>query len=78
MARTVQAAWGGFLEERGVEIEHADLDPGSPAATVVDIPFDHADIRVIVDTLFLEGALQPVNARNVPATLPDWISRALK
>jgi hypothetical protein len=73
MARTVQAAWGGFLEERGVEIEHADLDPWPPAATVVDIPFDHADIRVIVDTLFLEGALQPVNARNVPATLPDWI-----
>ena len=73
MARTVQAAWGRFLEERGVEVEHADLEPGSQATTVVDIPFDHADIRVIVDTLFLEGALQPVNARTVPATLPDWI-----
>jgi hypothetical protein len=73
MARTVQAAWGRFLEERGVEIEHADLDSGSQATTVVDIPFDHADIRVIVDTLFLEGALQPVNARTVPATLPEWI-----
>lgn len=73
MARTVQAAWGRFLEERGVKVEHADLEPGSQATTVVDIPFDHADIRVIVDTLFLEGALQPVNARTVPATLPDWI-----
>ena len=73
MARTVQAAWVRFLEERGVEVEHADLESGSQATTVVDIPFDHADIRVIVDTLFLEGALQPVNARTVPATLPDWI-----
>lgn len=73
MARTVQAAWGRFLEERGVEVEQADLEPGLQATTVVDIPFDHADIRVIVDTLFLEGALQPVNARTVPATLPDWI-----
>lgn len=73
LARTVQAAWGHFLEERGVEIEHADLDSGSQTTTVVDIPFDHADIRVIVDTLFLEGALQPVNARTVPAALPDWI-----
>ncbi len=73
MARTVQAAWGRFLAERGVEFEHADLEPGSQATMVVDIPFDYADIRVIVDTLFLEGALQPVNARNVPTTLPDWI-----
>ena len=73
MARTVQAAWSRFLAERGVEFEHADLEPGSQATMVVDIPFDHADIRVIVDTLFLEGALQPVNARTVPATLPDWI-----
>jgi hypothetical protein len=73
MARTVQAAWGRFLAERGVEFEHADLEPGSQATMVVDIPFDHADIRVIVDTLFLEGALQPVNARIVPTTLPDWI-----
>jgi hypothetical protein len=73
MARTVQAAWGRFLEERGVAIEHADVDSGLQATKVVDIPFDHADIRVIVDTLFLEGALQPVNARTVPATLPDWI-----
>lgn len=73
MARAVQAAWGRFLEERGVEFEHPDLGSGSQATTVIDIPFDHADIRVIVDTLFLEGALQPVNARTVPATLPDWI-----
>jgi len=73
MARTVQAAWSRFLEERGVEIEQADVDSGLQATKVVDIPFDHADIRVIVDTLFLEGALQPVNARTVPATLPDWI-----
>lgn len=73
MARTVQAAWARFLEERGVEIEQAGVDSGLQATKVFDIPFDHADIRVIVDTLFLEGALQPVNARTVPATLPDWI-----
>lgn len=47
----------------GVEIEQAGADPGLQATKVFDIPFDHVDIRVIVDTLFLEGALQPVNAR---------------
>lgn len=73
MVRTVQSSWSRFLEERGVEIDHSDRDLGSETTTGVEIPFDHADIRVIVDTLFLEGALQPVRVRTAPVTLPDWI-----
>lgn len=73
MVRTIQSAWSRFLEERGAEIDPSDRDPASEVVTGVEIPFEHADIRVIVDTLFLEGALQPVNVRTAPATLPDWI-----
>lgn len=73
MVRTVQASWSRFLEQQGVEIDHSDRDSGPETVTGFDIPFDHADIRVIVDTLFLEGALQPVSVRTAPATLPDWI-----
>jgi hypothetical protein len=73
MVRTVQSAWGRFLEAQGVEIDHSDRDSGSETTTGIEIPFDHADIRVIVDTLFLEGALQPIYVRTAPATLPDWI-----
>lgn len=73
MVRTIQSAWSRFLEEQGAEIDPSDRDPASDVVTRVEIPFEHADIRVIVDTLFLEGALQPVNVRTAPATLPDWI-----
>lgn len=73
MVRTVQSAWGRFLEEQGVEIDHTERDLGSETTTGVEIPFEHADIRAIVDTLFLEGAIQPVNVRTAPAALPDWI-----
>jgi hypothetical protein len=73
MARTIQAAWVHFLEEQGIEIDHTDRDAETEPTKGVEIPFDHADIRVIVDTLFLEGALQPVNVRNTPTALPDWI-----
>lgn len=73
MVRTIQSAWGRFLEKQGVEIDHTDRDPDSEMTKGIDIPFDHADIRVIVDTLFLKGALQPVNVQSAPATLPNWI-----
>lgn len=73
MVRTVQSSWSRFLERQGVEIDHSDRDSVSETGIGFDIPFDHADIRVIVDTLFLEGALQPVSVRTAPPTLPDWI-----
>ena len=73
MIRTVQSAWGRFLEEQGVKIEQSDRDSLTETTVSVDIPFDHVDIRVIVDTLFLEGALQPLKVRTAPAALPDWI-----
>lgn len=73
MIRTVQSDWGRFLEEQGVNIDQSDRDSVTETTATVDIPFDHADIRVIVDTLFLEGALQPLKVRTAPAAMPDWI-----
>lgn len=73
MARKVQSAWVGFLEKNGVEVANLERDTGKEVSNVIAIPFDHADIRVIVDTLFLEGALQPVTVRSAPSDLPDWI-----
>ena len=40
----------------------------------VDLPFDHDDVRVYVDTLFLEGLLRPV-APSAARTLADsWVA----
>jgi hypothetical protein len=41
--------------------------PGPPI-----LPFENPDIRVYIDTLFLEGLLQPIEWPNVPQTAADW------
>lgn len=35
------------------------------------VPFEHEDVRVYIDTLFLDGALTPTEAENV-SQLPAW------
>jgi hypothetical protein len=68
MLRAVQASWGDFLSQFG--IQHNTV---SEAQISLSVPFEHPDVRVIVDTLFLEGALQPVEVFGCPTDMPGWI-----
>lgn len=76
MVRIVQDAWGRFLSQYGVHTEHTSTD-SAQVLPRVSVPFEHPDVRVIVDTMFLEGALQPVEAHNSPSDLPDWVKVGL-
>ena len=76
MVRIVQDAWGRFLSQYGVDNEHTSTDRAQ-VLPCVSVPFEHPDVRVIVDTMFLEGALQPVEAHNSPSDLPDWVKVGL-
>lgn len=40
----------------------------------VDLPFDHHDIRVYIDTLFLEGLLHSVSHEQAAALSKTWVS----
>ncbi len=40
----------------------------------VSIPFDHQDIRVYIDNLFIEGKLTPVNIHGLKIEKDSWIS----
>jgi hypothetical protein len=40
----------------------------------VDLPFDHHDIRVYIDTLFLEGLLYPVSHEHADVLSKTWVS----
>ena len=42
---------------------------GGPA----DLPFDHPDVRVYVDTLFVEGILQPVDWPGLEGVRSSWL-----
>jgi len=77
MVRAVQDAWGRFLLQYGIQSDRSSNDDATEAFPEVSVPFEHPDVRVIVDTMFLEGALQPVGAPGSPADLPDWVKVGL-
>jgi hypothetical protein len=72
LLRVVQAAWDRFLAEHGVTGSRpAEIkQPLSEAIPV--IPFEHPDVRVIVDSMFLDGTLQPLTIQGHPAGIPEW------
>ncbi|GLQ55361.1 BREX-3 system phosphatase PglZ [Devosia nitrariae] len=75
--RTVQDAWGGFLLQYGIQSDGSSDDGPAGELREATVPFEHPDVRVIVDTMFFEGALQPIETKGSRADLPDWIKVGL-
>lgn len=42
------------------------------------LPFDHHDVRVYIDNLFLEGLLQPVPHEHAEALAKTWVAYGIK
>lgn len=70
--RVVQEAWYRYLNKLGL----TGTRTGEPAPPdylpMVDIPFDHHDVRIMVDSMFLDGSLHPLAVQSVPSSLPEW------
>lgn len=70
--RVVQDSWDQFLARNGV----TGSRPVDPAATDREaapiIPFEHPDVRVLVDSMFLDGTLHPLTIEGRPAGIPEW------
>ncbi len=70
--RVVQDSWYRYLSKLGLtglrtaEPEAPDYIPQ------LDITFEHHDIRVIIDSMFLDGTLHPLAIQGVPVSLPEW------
>jgi hypothetical protein len=72
LLRVVQASWAQLLTSYGV-IGSPSADVRHPEnETVSIIPFEHPDVRVIVDSMFLDGTLQPLTIEGHPASVPEW------
>ena len=88
----LQERWPVFLERVSAREEFSLKDgkkPYLPVETVpkakgltisgpADIPFDHQDIRVYIDTLFLEGLLQAVPHEQAENLSKTWVSIGLR
>jgi hypothetical protein len=70
--RLVQDAWEQFLARHRVTGPATEAAVPLNGETLLDIPFEHPDVRVLVDSMFLDGLLQPVPLEGTAAGIPDW------
>ncbi len=70
--------WPIFLDRMAAEgrsdVRGAREPYGLKIEGPVDLPFDHHDIRVYIDNLFLEGLLQSVPHEHANALSKTWVS----
>ena len=77
LLRVVQDAWYRYLAKQGVT-GYRVSEPAPPDyAPKIDVPFDHSDVRAIVDSMFLDGTLHPLAVHGVPADLPNGIKAGI-
>jgi hypothetical protein len=76
--RAVQAAWERFLKGKGIEgsrvAEASSPEYVGDSEGKIEIPFEHPDIRALIDTMFLDGNLHPILVQKVPSDVPDWLA----
>jgi hypothetical protein len=82
LLRVVQDAWYRYLEKLKLEGRRmSEPDPpsigGGGSSTEIEIPFDHTDVRAIIDSLFLDGSLHPLAVSDIPTAMPGWIKAGI-
>lgn len=82
LLRVVQDAWYRYLEKLKLEGRRMS-EPDQPSygtgdiRTDIEIPFDHTDVRAIIDSMFLDGSLHPLAVSDVPTSMPAWIKAGI-
>ena len=75
--RVLHDSWDCFLARYGVRSQRS-IDTNEGVAHAVAIPFDHPDVRVIIDNMFLEGTLQRVDIEASSSGIPGWAKVGLR
>ncbi len=72
----LQERWPVFLDRQAAKkaprIREEGNTYGLAIAGPVDLPFDHDDVRVYIDNLFVEGLLRAVSHEHADALLKTW------
>lgn len=78
----LQNRWPQFLDRFAGIAERGMREDGGPCGVKVegptDLPFDHDDVRVYVDNMFVEGLLRPVAHRSSSSLSKKWVAVGLK
>jgi hypothetical protein len=74
LLRIVQDAWYRYLEQLGVTGYRVSASLPMDYAAKIDVPFQHPDVRVIVDSMFMDGTLHPLSLQQgMPVGIPEWV-----
>jgi len=78
----LQERWGAFLNRLAQETLNTFHDKGAGYGLEYkgpeDIPFNHSDVRIYIDNLFLEGMLHPVYHEDSDKLSKTWVKYGLK
>jgi hypothetical protein len=78
----LQERWPVFLNRGLSEEKEVVIDPkaayGLRFDGPADVPFDHDDIRVYIDSLFLEGHLRPIEHERGEKWIKSWAAIGLR
>lgn len=77
----LQERWPIFLDRQaaGADAVHEPVEAyGMEFPGPAEIPFDHHDVRVYIDNLFLEGVLQQVSHQQADKLADSWVIVGIK
>lgn len=78
----LQERWPAFLDrlagDDGSRVEDLGASPSFEIEGPVELPFDHDDVRVYIDNLFVEGMLTPVQHRSSGALGDHWAAVGIR
>lgn len=76
----LQERWPIFLKSQGTpgQLRENQNHYGLHYPGPVNLPFDHDDIRIYIDNLFLEGKLKPVDAEGMEPEANSWMRCGVK
>ena len=78
----LQERWPIFLdtsmEKRGAAISYGESSYDLKIPGITEVPFNHDDVRVYIDNLFLEGLLDPVSIDQVETLSEPWFAVGIR
>ena len=78
----LQERWPIFLEHEASEVTSNVRDGNSAFGLSIpgptDLPFDHHDIRIYIDNLFVEGFLHPISHARTDTMVKSWTCIGVK
>ena len=71
----LQERWPLFLRSRGSakQVREDSREYGLKYPGPDHLPFDHQDIKIYIDNLFLEGKLTPIEATGIELDVRSWV-----